>query len=142
MSQPFLSRKMQHVYSVAERYLALIDVHPRLVNQGVLGYFMAIENIKEHIGSLDPRDWYKNQYPKEEEVSFDDLPIEDQIKLQAIMDDLMAPSMSQDNLEEKCRNCGYLADEFGHKILARKPSAIVEALENAGFGIIAEGVKL
>lgn len=120
MSHTFLSRKMQHVYSVAERHLARIDVHPELVSQGALGYFMTIENITEQIGSLDPKDWYKNQYPEEEKASFDDLPTEDQIKLKAVLEELVAPSVSQEHLETKCHLCGHLANEFGDKILARK----------------------
>ena len=111
---------MQHVYSVAQRKLALIDIHPRMVSQGMLGYFMTVENIKEHIEGLDPRDWYKNQYPKEEDVAFSNLPKEDQIKLKAVLKELIAPSVSQEHLEAKCYKCGHLANEFGHKILARK----------------------
>ncbi len=120
MSQPFLSRKMQSAYSVAERYLALIEVHPGLVKQGALGYFMSIENIKERIRSFDPVDWYENQHIKEGEVSFFDLPLEDQIKLKAVLEELASPSVSQNHLEDKCRACGHLANEFGRKILARK----------------------
>jgi len=86
----------------------------------MLGYFMTVENIKECIGSLNPTDWYKNQYLKEEDVAFSDLPVEDQTKLKAVLEELIAPSVSQDHLEGKCYECGRLANEFGDKILARK----------------------
>lgn len=120
MPHPLLSRKMQQVYSVAERHLATIGIHPRLVKQGALGYFMTIENIKERIGSLDPADWYKNQYPNEEEASFNELPLEDQIRLKTFIEELVMPSVSQEHLEVKCRMCGDLAYEFGNKILGIK----------------------
>lgn len=117
---PFLSEKMQFVYSIAERHLAIIEVHPQSVKIGALGYFMTIENIEEKVGSLDPKDWYNNQYFNKEKVLFEDLPIEDQIKLKVVLEVLVKTSVSQDHLETKCQKCGNLGDEFGDKILARK----------------------
>lgn len=119
MSEPLLSRKMQSVYSIAESRLAIISAHPDLVERGALGYFMSIENIEKAVRSFNPVDWYKDKKHNEENIFFYDLPKEDQKKLIEVLKEL-AESNSYSNLKDNCRACGRLADEFGHKILARR----------------------
>ena len=110
---------MQSVYSIAERKLAVISTHPFLVEGDALGYFMSVESIKKAIGSFNPKDWYKGEKYDEKDLSFNDLPKEDRIKLIEILKEL-TESTSQSNLKCNCWACNRLADEFGNKILARE----------------------
>jgi len=114
MEPLLLSMKLQQVYSLAANRLAMIRMHPTLVKKGALGFFMSIENIKQAIISLNPADWYEGQ-----DISFDDLPKEDQEKLTVTLKEL-SESISEDDLKEMCSKCGNLASLFDDKILARK----------------------
>ena len=110
---------MQRVYSIAESKLAIISSHPYLVERGSLGYFMSVGNIKRAVKSFNPIDWYKDQKHQEEKISFHDLPQEDQEKLMDVLEEL-TKSVSGNDLENNCRACCRLADEFSQKILARR----------------------
>lgn len=72
------------------------------------------------VGSLDPVDWYKDQKFENESISFQDLEVADQLKLKEVLENLVAPLLTQQQLENKCLRCGHLCSEFDDKIMSFK----------------------
>lgn len=118
------SDTQRKAYSVASRYLHTIGFHPYHCDNHYLGYHMTIENLLSKIGSFNITDWYKNVGQTLTVASFDGLPVDDQQKLQEVIQKFIEPDMLNFDMRQACIDCLKLSNEFNDKVLAMNETEI------------------
>lgn len=84
-------------YSVAFKALSTIASHPKKVSEGMIGYFLKINNIKDYT-SFDPNDWYLNK-----KESFKMLSKKDQDEILALLSG--EKSNEEKDIKRFCEKC-------------------------------------
>ena len=123
MSERVLDKRTASVYGVAMKNLHRIGVHPDMVEKNYLGNVLTIKNITEKVGSLDPTEWFKGQQFEGSDITLDELPSEDRVKIETVLENLIAEPRSHEDLRSKFIACEHLAIEFSKKILEKKKPA-------------------
>jgi hypothetical protein len=108
----------RNAYSVASLYLHIIGFHPHSCDNNYLGYYMTLENLLSKISSFNIADWYKNVKQTSTVASFDDMPADDQLKLQEAVQKFIEPDMLNFDMRQACIECLKLSNEFNNKFLA------------------------
>lgn len=102
----------RQAYDIAAGHLSAIGYHLELAKEGQLGYFIEVENLKEHI-PLNPLQWFYNtQQRLDISTSFNDLNKEDQDDILASIQSLL---LSKNQVEftqasNDCKKLGKLMD--------------------------------